>query len=171
MCKRHLFLTGEIQVGKSTVVQAVLQQLDVVIGGFYTGSGLERYRRERSLYLWDAAGEPMYDEAHCVALLGYGRQVFPDRFDTLGSEALRRARENAQLIVMDECGYLERNAAEFQAQVLETLDGDTPIFGVVRQQSGLWTQAIFEHPQVELVIVTHENRDTLPAQLVERLKR
>lgn len=170
MCKRHLFLTGEIQVGKSTVVQAALRQLDAVVGGFYTGSGLERYQRERPLYLWDAADGPKYDETHCVALLGSGRQVFSDRFDALGSEALRRARERAQLIVMDECGYLERDAAQFQAQVLKTLDGDTPVFGVVRQQSGLWTQAIFDHPQAELVTVTRENRDELPDRLAQALK-
>lgn len=169
MCK-HLFLTGAIQVGKSTVMDKVLQQLDVRVGGFRTGSGVERYQRQRRLYLWDAAGEPVYDDHHCVALLGGGRTVLTERFNALGGEALRRARENAGLIIMDECGFLERDAAEFQAQVLKTLDGDTPVFGVVRQKDGIWTQAIYEHPQVELVTVTEENRSQLPGLLAERWK-
>lgn len=169
---KHIFLTGEIQVGKSTVVQKVLSRLNVTLGGFRSGSGDERYEASRRLYLWDVTEPPICDEFHCVAQLSHetGRLPYPDRFDALGCAALRRAKDRcANLILMDECGFLERDATEFQAEVLNTLDGDIPVFGVVRLRGNSWTESIRNHPKVTLITVTEENRDALPEQILEIL--
>ena len=169
---KHIFLTGEIQSGKSTVMQKVLDGLDVTVGGFCSGSGNARNEQERWLYLWDAAGEPVCEESHRVAYITQEeRRAFPERFDALGCEILRRAKENnVDLILMDECGFLERDAKEFQTEVLRTLDGDIPVFGVVRLRSSGWTDAIRNHPKVTLITVTQENRDELPGQILSLLQ-
>lgn len=168
---KHIFLTGDVQSGKSTVVEKVLAKLDMTVGGFRSGSGPERYEDERRLYLWDAAGEPVYDETHCVAQITQDKRLaFSDRFNALGCEILRHARETADLILMDECGFLERDASEFQAEVLETLNGSIPVFGVVRLRSNGWTDSIRNHPNVTLIAVTRENRDSLPMQIINLLK-
>ena len=168
---KHIFLTGDVQAGKSTVVEKVLAQLNVAIGGFRSGSGPERHQEGRWLYLWDAAGDPSYDEAHQVAYItAQERRTLPARFDELGCAALRRAKESgAGLILMDECGFLERDAHEFQSEILQTLDGDIPVFGVVRLRSNGWTDSIRNHPNVTLITVTKENRDSLPEQIVALL--
>ena len=170
---RHIFLTGAVQSGKSTVMEKVLSGLDVTVGGFRSGSGPDRHEADRWLYLWDVAGEPVYDEAHRVAhITPEDRQSFPDRFDALGCESLRRAKNSGvDLILMDECGFLERDATEFQADVLCTLDGDIPVFGVVRLRSSGWTDAIRNHPKVTLITVTEENRDELPERIISLLQQ
>ena len=71
------------------------------------------------------------------------------------------------LIVLDECGRLEQKLPRFRARVLELLDGDTPILGVIRQDASGWLEDIRRHPGVRLVTVTLQNRDTLPQQLAE----
>ena len=169
---KHIFLTGEVRSGKSTVMQKVLNSLDVTVGGFCSGSGNARNEQERWLYLWDAAGEPVCEENHRVAYITQEeRRAFPERFDALGCEALHRARESkVDLILMDECGFLERDAKEFQTEVLRTLDGDIPVFGVVRLRSSGWTDAIRNHPNVTLITVTEENRDELPGQILSLLQ-
>ena len=171
---KHIFLTGAVQSGKSTVIEKVLDALNVTVGGFRSGSGSgpDRHEADRWLYLWDAAGEAVYDEAHRVAhITPEDRQSFPERFDALGCDALRHAKDSgADLILMDECGFLERDAMEFQAEVLRALDGDTPVFGVVRLLSSGWTDSIRSHPKVTLITVTEENRDVLPEQIVFLLK-
>ena len=169
---RHIFLTGAVQSGKSTVMEKVLAALNVTVGGFRSGSGPDRHEADRWLYLWDAAGEAVYDEAHRVAhITPEDRQSFPERFDALGCDALRHAKDSgADLILMDECGFLERDAMEFQAEVLRALDGDIPVFGVVRLRSSGWTDSIRSHPKVTLITVTEENRDALPEQIVFLLK-
>ncbi len=176
MCKQpcHIFLTGGVQTGKSTVLEQVLERLDRTVGGFRTGSdvGAHLLEQERWICLWDAAGDPIYDRTHRVAHIApQARQGFPARFDALGCDALRRARENhAQLIVMDECGFLEKDAAAFQSEVLRTLDGDTPVLGIVRLRSRGWTDAIRNHPKVTLITVTEENRDTLAEQVLNLIQ-
>ena len=169
---KHIFLTGEVRSGKSTVLEKVLGELNAAVGGFRSGSGDARGEQERWLYLWDAAGEPICEEANRVAYITQEeRRAYPERFDALGCDILRRAREgNADLILMDECGFLERDAKEFQVEILRTLDGDIPVLGVVRLRSSGWTDAIRNHPEVTLITVTEENRDELPGQIVDSLK-
>ena len=169
----HIFLTGEVQSGKSTVLEKVLAALDCTVGGFRSGSGTKRHESDRWLYLWDAAGEPVYDESHRVAFISSEeRRAFPDRFNALGTAALRQAKEaGVDLILMDECGFLERDATEFQSEVLNTLDGEVPVLGVVRLRSSGWTEAIRNHPNVTLIPVTEENRNDLPGQIATLLNK
>ena len=168
----HIFLTGEVQSGKSTVLDKVLDALHLTVGGFRSGSGPERRQSDRWLYLWDAAADPIYDDSYRVAhITSEERRSFPDRFNALGCNALKHAkRSGVDLILMDECGFLERDAAEFQSEILKTLDGDIPVFGVVRLRSDGWTDAIRNHPKVTLITVTEENRDALPGQIISLLQ-
>jgi nucleoside-triphosphatase len=168
----HVFLTGQVQIGKSTVIQKTVSLLDLPVGGFRSGFGADRGEAERWLYLWDAAGAPAYDEGHgVVRFTGQGVRVFPERFDEIGGGALRRAREGgAGLILMDECGRFEGQAARFQRELFAALEENTPVLGVVRQGFSGWLDGIRTHPGVTLLTVTAENRDVLPRQVARLLQ-
>lgn len=168
----HIFLTGEVQIGKSTVLDRTMELLGWPVGGFRTGFGSDRGRTDRWLYLWDASGPPVRDEAHGVVHFTDRKpETFLERFNTLGGGALRRARETgAKLILMDECGRFEGDAAEFQREIFKTLNGDVPILGVVRQGYSGWLDDIRSHPKVTLLTVTGDNRDVLPDQIAARLQ-
>ncbi len=164
----HIFLTGVSGCGKSTVIDKVCSACSLPVGGFRSGFGSDRERTVRALYLWKAGECPQLDEAHTVVRFdNRGAAPLPHRFDALGTAALDCP--GAGLILMDECGRLERDALLFQAAVLSTLDGDTPVLGVVRHGLPGWTQAIAAHPKVAVIEVSEENRDALPEQLVKRL--
>lgn len=160
----HLFLTGAIQSGKSFALRRALSRLGIVPGGFQTYFGPDRANPERLLYLCGAGELPVYGEDHIIARFSEGApvQVFSDRFDGMGAELIRTARRESGLIVMDECGYLERKALLFQDEVLRCLDGETPVLGVVRLREGSWTEKIKNHPRVKVLTVTEETRDSLP---------
>lgn len=156
----HLFLTGAVGCGKSTVIDKVLARQPLPVGGFRTGFGSDRGEVERALYLWSAASQPLRDEEHVVARFdSRGAAPRPARFDALGVAALNCPW--AGLIVMDECGRLEREALRFQAVILAKLNGVVPVLGVVRQGFPGWTRAIVEHPDVEIIEVTAQNREEL----------
>ncbi len=173
MSDMHIFLTGNVQAGKSTVLQRVLSSLDVPVGGFRTGFDEQRDQADRWLYMWDASEPPAKDEPHRIVRFADDKpDVLISRFDEIGSSSLRRARENgARLIVMDECGRLERHAETFKQEVLSTLDGDIPVLGVVRQGYSGWLDEIRNHPRVTLLTVTEENRDELPGQILSLLSK
>ena len=169
----HIFLTGEVQVGKSTVIQKTVSALKIPVGGFCTGFGPDRGAADRLLCLWHASGFPVYEDSHGVVRFADRRpEVFPDRFDALGGGALRRARaRGAELILMDECGRFEGSAAEFQSEIFAALEGTVPVLGVVRQGFSGWLDRLRAHPSVTLVTVTAENRDSLPQYLAAQLRK
>lgn len=166
----HFFLTGEIGIGKSTVVDRVLEQISTPVGGFRTGFGPDRGAARRSLYLWPAWEKACYDEAHAVACFHEtGVIPLPRRFSALGTAALSRA--DAALVIMDECGRLEEEALPFQRAILERLNRPIPVLGVVREGFPGWTKAIAHHPEVKLLTVTEENRDDLPGVILNYMMR
>ena len=162
----HIFLTGALQIGKSTIISRVISSAGLRVGGFRTSFGPDRASPDRLLYLYPAGAPPALDEAHGVVhFTGRVPTPIPGRFEQLGVPLLREARASASLIIMDECGRLESDALPFQAEILAALDGDIPVLGVVREGLPGWTPAVAAHPRVRLVTVTKENRDSLPAQL------
>lgn len=162
----HIFLTGAVQVGKSTIITKVMYSSGLTVGGFRTSFGPDRGEPDRLLYLYAVGEPPALDEPHGVVRFVNRIPVpIPGRFEALGIPLLRRARAHAGLILMDECGFLESDAVAFQAEILKTLDGETPVLGVLREGLPGWTPAVAAHPKVRLVTVTRENRNSLPAQL------
>ena len=168
----HVFLTGEIQIGKSTVLQKSLSLLRLPFGGFCTYFGPDRYAPEHGLYIGDAAWPKVFLADNVVACFreGVPPEVHAERFDTLGSRYISAASAHEKIIVMDECGRLERGALRFQRHVLDALDGNVPILGVVKLSASGWADGIRSHPKVKLIIVDKQNRDRLPVALSDLLR-
>ncbi|WP_019851203.1 nucleoside-triphosphatase [Desulfitobacterium sp. PCE1] len=169
----HIFLTGEIQVGKSTIIDKTLRICNVAYDGFRTYFGPDRGSPNQRLYMTSASGEQVYQEENVIVRFREEGlpQVLTERFDGYGAELIRLARIKAQLIVMDECGSLERNAFAFQEEILEAIVGSVPILGVIKQASNGWTDQIRYHQNVKLISVNEENRDALPEYIASHLLR
>ncbi|HML49232.1 MAG TPA: nucleoside-triphosphatase, partial [Clostridia bacterium] len=73
-------------------------------------------------------------------------------------------------------GPHEERAPRFQRAVLRTLDGSTPVLGVVQDAKSAFLEQVKCHPKVELIAVTPENRDELaefwthPARIISRCR-
>ena len=172
----HIFLTGDFQVGKSTALRRTLENFPALRpGGFRTVTVADSPGAMGSVYILPAGETAPETGDFCRVGIRYGpprgAERFPAVFDSRGVELLT-AEEGTRLIVMDEIGFMEAAAPAFSARVRALLDGDTPIFGVLRQQGDTPLQcAIREHPRVRLIRVTPENRDALPEQLSDMLRR
>ena len=165
----HIFLTGEIQIGKSTVLQKTLELLKLPHGGFQTYFGPDRYEAEHCLYINDAAREKTFGTENVVAKFHQGcpPEIYTERFDTLGAGYIMEASHQNGLLVFDECGGLERRALSFQKCVLDALDGQMPVLGVVKLSARGWVDGIRYHPKVQLITVDEQNRDGLPDEIAD----
>lgn len=158
----HLFLTGEVQVGKSTLIRRLLAaHPDWRLGGFQT---VTRWAGRRgSVHLIPARAEmEACTTDNCVGFrdVEIMRPVSrPEVFDRIGPGLLRP--EQADLLLMDELGTMERQAEVFCGAVLGALDGDLPVLGVVKSRSSALLDAVRAHPRVRVVTVTRENREGL----------
>lgn len=155
----HLFLTGEIQVGKSTLLSALLRSLGLPACGFCTC--WRRTEAEDTLHLLPWGMDADCGADNQVARRRNGRaEILPGRFDALGPELLT-PRPGCAVMVMDELGFLERNDLRFQEAVLCALDGPLPVLGVIKPRQEPFLDRVRAHAGVQLVTVTPENRDDL----------
>ena len=119
----NLFFTGEVQVGKSTLLRKLIAKHGLRPGGVETGFGPWRAQAERSLFLYPY-GQPDYgEEAVCCRMGPEGKTVYPRVFDGRGAALIRASMADSavEVIVLDELGFLEKDASGFRAAVLEAL--------------------------------------------------
>lgn len=155
----HVFLTGEKQVGKSTLLRRALNCFPGEPGGFFTrrtGNFLDgRY----SVHLFAAGEKPEPTENNLLFVCRAPDDDAAERFDRLGCAALERSG-GCPLIIMDELGPHEAAAARFRSEVLKLLDGDTPILGVLQAPAERFWPEIVKHPGAEIIEITKSNRDS-----------
>ena len=163
---QHIVLWGQRGVGKSTLARRLLEDWSGPVRGFVTRASLPDADGFRSIYL-HAADDPTPVEQACNRIGRTNRTehtMWPEVFNGLGVELLRA--EPGSLILMDELGFLEQDAADFRRQVLRCLDGNIPVLAVIKHKTHIpFFQEIRLHPRVQLYQVTEENRDELPAEL------
>ena len=165
---KNLFLTGEIQVGKSTLLRKLIAKSGLRPGGAETGFGPWRAEAERSLFLYPYEAPDYSPASVCCRMGPGGKTPYPEVFDRRGAALIRAALADpsVDIVVLDELGFLEAEAGVFRAEVLRLLTGPKPVAGVVREGLGAWADA----PLGEVWTVTEENRDALALRLAARLR-
>ncbi len=161
MEQKHILLCGERGAGKSTLIRRLLACSTRPLAGFFT----ERLSADETgfhpIYL-HPAGEPYrYEKANLLALCdARTHEAELAVFNGLGADCLY-ARP-AQLIVMDELGFLEAGAERFTRAVMQALDGDVPVLAAVKARFDVpFLNAVRAHPNAVLYTVTPENREGL----------
>lgn len=166
----HVFLTGELQCGKSTAITRVLSRITRPVFGFKT-LFTDRSNDNKALYMLPAFSSLAPSPEQAVAQFYDGKPVpLTERFDMIGSALLQEAQRHPEgIILMDECSRFERDALLFQQEIFRCLDGDIPVLGVVRHNAAGWADQIRNHPNVKLLTVTKENRDSIPDEIIQYL--
>ena len=160
-CTEHLFFTGRRGVGKSTLVRAAIEGRHV--GGFFT-KRVEGLLERPSVHLLRAGTADVPSAENLLFCCGGSADI--QRFEQLGCGALVEAGD-CDVLVMDELGPHEARAAAFQQAVLQVLDGDIPVIGVLQQAESAFLRQVAEHPNVRVITVTEENRDALHHWLIQ----
>ena len=158
----HIFLTGEKQVGKSTLVSAVLDSVGLKYGGLRSVSVFDE-NNDRNVYLVPADGGN--DEPAVLVGVCSNRHIterHPEVFDDVGCRLLDFDYDT-KLVVIDEIGNMERDAKRYSKRILELLNrNDVRILGVLQKKADSdLALAIRKHPNVRMLEVNEENRDGL----------
>jgi len=167
--RKHLFLTGDKQVGKSTLLRRLIDEKQLDCVGFETRAFFLNGER-RGFTLHGRVEMPPYEnDCICCARIGE-KKAAPvlETFSQNGVNILKLSLESASpYILMDEIGRLESKSDVFCAQVLDTLDGDKRVLGVLQKGDSQLIEEIMRREDVTVLTVTKKNREELLEKLCQ----
>lgn len=168
---RHILICGEIGVGKSTLIKALLAKSTRPVAGFLTKRLAQNAEGDHPVHIYPAAEkERASTPANMVGLCAaQACRVFPAVFNTLGVQYL--SAPPGSILVMDELGFLEAQAEAFTRRVLDALSGDIPVIAAVKARQDVpFLNQVRSHPNAALYTITKENRDALYHELLPILQ-
>lgn len=168
---KHIFLTGEKQVGKSSILKRVLQELSVTPTGFQTFPLMINGQRKGN-YLHGLTGLSPYENDSPISIRVEKQKSVPltETFETLGVKILHEALESDAWMLADEIGRLERDADEFQKLFIRCLDEKPVVLGVLQRTTSDFVKKIEERTDVDILEVTKENREKIYREILKRCK-
>lgn len=155
----NIFLTGNIQVGKSTAIKKFLKKEKIKPLGFTTHLD----RNTGSLMMKVSGNDGEYDFQ--VAAPGKSHRPVPDTdaFDRAGRLLMYIDTKRCKLLIMDELGFLEKDASVFLAAVPALLDRGVNTIGVLRNKpDGPFWDMLHSRKDTVILTVDEENRNTIP---------
>lgn len=167
--RRHLFLTGDKQVGKSTLLRRLITEKQMDCTGFETRAFyLDNERRGFTLH-GRVQMSPYENDCICCARVGEKKSVpVLPVFEENGVSILKKSLASpSAFILMDELGRLEKQAGAFIDQIYACLDSEKRVLGVLQKCSSEHVEAISKRDDVTVLTVTMENRDKLLSQLID----
>ena len=163
--RKHLFLTGPKQIGKSTVLRRLLRDRDAKIGGFRT---VRIPLEDGASIHMVAPSETEYTDENRIFSRRKGiLYIDPSDFDRIGCVLLSDIND-CDLILMDELGPNEANSEKFRQAVWKVLNGEISVYGVLQVADSDFLDAVASRPDVEVVTISQENRDSMPQRLLDQ---
>ena len=128
--KMNVFLTGNVQVGKSTAIKRYQEKENISPLGFTT-----HLDRSTGLLTIKIIGKDGDREIKAAAPIGGSRPV-PDieAFDRAGKMLTDMDTSDCDMLIMDELGFMERDAHVFTDAVPAMLDRGIRTVGVLRNK-------------------------------------
>jgi len=168
--KKNIFITGLPGVGKTTLIQRILEQIPsgISCSGFFTnelresgirvGFGISTLDGRKGILSHKRFKTKQHVGKYGVDVAGFENLVLP----------LLRS-EGTQIYVIDEIGKMECFSEKFCLKMAELLDSDSPVFGSIALKGGGFIGEVRLRKDVEIVEVTHKNRDSLVPILAQRI--
>jgi nucleoside-triphosphatase len=169
MKTKNILLTGPPRCGKSTVIEKLVTQIQRPVVGFFTREIKERGRRVgfAIITLDGKEGILAHEESKSPRRVGkYGVNV--DELDRIAVPSMIPGTADP-IVIIDEIGKMECFSPLFRETLIKTLDSANPVIGSIAQKGNPFIEKIKERKDVLLVTVSEENRDSLPADLLEQI--
>lgn len=167
--RKHIFLTGEKQVGKSTALRKALERLGVKVEGFCTlPYQIEGCTKGFYLHSLNKMDEYENDSPICIRVGEKKNKSIPETYETLGVKILKELKGDG-IVLLDEIGKLENKAFLFQQEVFKCLDKQKQVVGVLQKTNATLVEAISKRDDVVVLTVTKENRDKIPQEIIEMM--
>jgi nucleoside-triphosphatase len=172
MLPQNFLLTGPPGSGKTTVIRAVAERLrdlsptgfyteEIRQGGIRTGFELVSLEGERAILAHAEGKKGPSVGRYRVDVEGFDRFWATLTFDASLHD----------LIVIDEIGKMEWMSTRFRMLIETLLDSPVPLLATIALHGNAKMEAIKRRPDVEVTLLTRENRESLVPVLADTVRR
>lgn len=167
--KKNIFLTGAPSSGKTTVIKKVIAKLPYPKKGFYTEE--ERVEGRRTGFVMRTLdGKTGYLAHQNIDSPYHIRRYGVDIHNIEMIAVPSILPEGNIIIILDEIGKMECFSEKFKEAALKALDSTNIVVGTITLGGDEFIQKIKQRDDIEITEVTLENRDTLPDEIIEKIK-
>ena len=166
---KHVLICGKKQTGKTTLIERVMQEVNVPVYGYSTKIFRDNADGISRVYMYPASSKNRRrgTDNYIGSTRDKVLDVRSETFELLGTELIRSARPDG-ILVMDEIGFMENGALDFRKAVTEAFDGDIHILASIKDTDKNidHIENIRNHPNSELIMLTEENRDQMTMKVM-----
>ena len=165
--QKNILLTGPPGCGKSTIIERIVERINLPCTGFFTREMRERGRRVGfSITTLDGRrGVMAHIDIRSRYRVGkYGVNL--KNVDTIAVPSMVAENDNV-IVVVDEIGKMECFSALFRHTLVTVLDSPNTVVGSIALKGDAFINAIKKRPDSRLIPVSEKNRDVLAAELAE----
>lgn len=169
---KNIFITGEKGVGKSTLINRLIKEINLEVSGFKT-LPYEIENQRMGFYLKGLVETSDFINNRPISIQDNKTSCTPitETFETLGVEVLRKSLKSSHsIIVMDELGRLERMAENFNHEVCKVLDSHKMVIGVLQQVYVPLLEVIKQREDTLILTLTRHNTHYVHMKIKEELE-
>ena len=165
---KNIIICGCSGSGKTTAIKRILHGAEEPIYGFWTEKlAVDPQTGSAPVYIHGCSEQLTFAQDHQIGSCRERcAEKRPKAFDTVGFMLLSGI-PSGSLVLMDEIGVMEEEAAAFIARVFELLDGDYRVIAAVRDRSTPLLDAVRGHEKSLCVSAAEANTP----DFVERARR
>ena len=167
---KNILITGSPGIGKTTLVKRLFERLAVLHPvGFYTEEIREGGIRRGFRLVGHDGREGILSHVDIRTPFKVGKYwVDVSGFDRF-LDTIKIFQRDSGLVIIDEIGKMECFSRKFLSLINQLLQSETKLIATITQTGSGPIVEIKRRPDVKLFVMTHHNRDTIIAQILEDL--
>jgi len=165
---KNIFITGEKGIGKSTILEKIIKNVDCSIGGFIQEKIFtEKTTRFNVISLYNLK------DSYIIGIYDKEKEVLNSDinvFNAISEDILLKSLGDRELIILDELGFMEENAELFKDTIIKILNSDTPVLGVLKECDTNFIRKIKMREDVQVIRIDENNRNSMEDKILEILE-
>ncbi|OBR90752.1 NTPase [Clostridium ragsdalei P11] len=165
---KKIFFTGEKGIGKSTLLEKVIENIDCSIGGF-----IQEKEFAEGMKIFKVISLYNPDDNYIMGRYDMKKEKMHmdmDIFNVIANDVLLKSLYSRDLIVLDELGFMEENAPLFKDTIFKILNSDKHVIGVLKECDGDFVQKIAKREDVQVIRIDKNNRNFMEGKILQILQ-